>query len=313
MANVEKTIWDYLMSKLGNACGVAGIMGNIKAESNMRSTNMQDSYERKVGYDDETYTAAVDNGTYTNFINDKIGYGIVQWTYYSLKRDLLNYAKSKKTSIGDLDMQLEFLCNELQSEFPNVWNVCKNAKSVAAASNYMLLNFERPSNMGEAVQKLRASYGQTFYDKYAPKTITLPAVPFTVKVLVSDLNYRAEGSMNGKVLGQTGKGTFTIIETNAAKWGKLKSGAGWIYLGNEEYCSIGNTIATTALPYTVRVTDSNLNIRSGAGTNYSVVGVITDKGSYTITAESEGKGATMWGKLKSGAGWISLDYCEKVS
>ena len=59
-------------------------------------------------------------------------------------------------------------------------------------------------------------------------------VPFKVKVLVGDLNYRSEPSMNGKALGVTGKGVFTITETKG-DWGKLKSGAGWIYLGNTKY------------------------------------------------------------------------------
>lgn len=61
--------------------------------------------------------------------------------------------------------------------------------------------------------------------------------PFRVKVIVSDLNYRSEPSINGKVLGQTGKGVFTIVETRNG-WGKLKSGAGWIYLDNLKYCTV---------------------------------------------------------------------------
>jgi N-acetylmuramoyl-L-alanine amidase len=70
---------------------------------------------------------------------------------------------------------------------------------------------------------------------------------------------------------------------------------------------------TTSKSYLVRVTASSLNIRKGAGTNYAVVGLITDKGTYTIIEESKGKGSDKgWGKLKSGAGWISLDYCKKV-
>lgn len=56
-----------------------------------------------------------------------------------------------------------------------------------------------------------------------------PPVPFTVSVLIDDLNYRSEPSMSGAVKGQTGKGTFTIIEISDG-WGKLKSGAGWIWL-----------------------------------------------------------------------------------
>lgn len=55
-----------------------------------------------------------------------------------------------------------------------------------------------------------------------------------------------------------------------------------------------------------------LNIRKGAGTNYGTNGAIRDKGVYTIVAEANGQGATKWGKLKSGAGWISLDYTKKV-
>ena len=65
-------------------------------------------------------------------------------------------------------------------------------------------------------------------------------------------------------------------------------------------------------PYKVKVTASSLNIRKGAGTNYGKNGKITDKGIYTIIDEASGKGAKKWGKLKSGAGWISLDYCKKI-
>lgn len=64
-----------------------------------------------------------------------------------------------------------------------------------------------------------------------------PKTPFKVKVIVSDLNYRSEPSMNGKVLGVTGKGVFTIAEEKDG-WGKLKSGAGWIYIKNPKYCTI---------------------------------------------------------------------------
>ena len=63
-------------------------------------------------------------------------------------------------------------------------------------------------------------------------------------------------------------------------------------------------------PYLVRITTDSLNIRKGAGINTAKVGVITDRGVYSIVEEREGYGASLWGKLKSGAGWISLDYTE---
>ena len=64
-------------------------------------------------------------------------------------------------------------------------------------------------------------------------------------------------------------------------------------------------------PYMVKVTDPALNIRKEPTTDSAIVGCIKDKGSYTIVAEAFGKGASKWGKLKSGAGWISLDYTKR--
>ena len=66
------------------------------------------------------------------------------------------------------------------------------------------------------------------------------------------------------------------------------------------------------IPYMVKVTDPALNIRSGPGTDYSINGIIADKGTYTIIGEKKGKGASSWGRLKSGIGWISLDYTRKA-
>lgn len=73
----------------------------------------------------------------------------------------------------------------------------------------------------------------------------------------------------------------------------------------------GGTTGATVTPYHVRVKITNLNIRKGPGTNYGATGYI-HPGIYTIVAESTGKGAAKWGKLKSGAGWISLDYATKT-
>lgn len=64
--------------------------------------------------------------------------------------------------------------------------------------------------------------------------------------------------------------------------------------------------------YTVRITTDELSIRKSPGINYDVVGTICDEGVYTIIEEAKGKGASKWGKLKSGAGWISLDYTKRA-
>lgn len=72
------------------------------------------------------------------------------------------------------------------------------------------------------------------------------------------------------------------------------------------------TVMKAALPYRVKVTVSALNIREGAGTDMPKAGCITDGGVYTIVEERSGMGASCWGRLKSGAGWISLDYVKKL-
>ncbi|MGN0448998.1 MAG: N-acetylmuramoyl-L-alanine amidase [Ruminococcus sp.] len=81
--------------------------------------------------------------------------------------------------------------------------------------------------------------------------------------------------------------------------------------GNSSSGSSGTSSAFKS--YIVRITPSDgVNIRKGAGTDYAIVGAIAQGGAYTIVAEKTGKGAKKWGKLKSGAGWIALDFTEKI-
>ena len=87
---------------------------------------------------------------------------------------------------------------------------------------------------------------------------------------------------------------------------------GWIDVEDAQSAAGSSGGTSTFTPYLVKVTTSVLNIREGAGTNYGTNGAIRDKGTYTIVAEADGQGASKWGKLKSGAGWISLDYTKKV-
>lgn len=87
-------------------------------------------------------------------------------------------------------------------------------------------------------------------------------------------------------------------------------------IANEVNARLGSASApSTSKPvsaYTVKVSISDLNIRKGPGTNYATNG-FTGKGVFTITEERSGPGSVKgWGKLKSGAGWISLDYATKV-
>lgn len=246
----EVRIWAFLKAKGLNDCAAAGLMGNLYAESGLNPCNLQNSFNRSLAMTDEEYTAAVDSGTYSNFIHDKAGYGLAQWTFHTRKQALLSYAHEKCASIGSLEMQLEFLWKELQG-YRSVIGTLKTAGSVRAASDAVLLGYERPADQGGDMQKRRAGYGEAYYKKYAA----------------------------GQQAGETEEKPQTAAGT----------------------------------PFKVRVDILDLNIRTGAGTEYAKTGEHTGRGVFTITEVKEGKGSTAgWGKLKSGAGWISLDHAVRL-
>lgn len=93
-------------------------------------------------------------------------------------------------------------------------------------------------------------------------------------------------------------------------------------VGYKVFDAAGNIVYPTAAKptqtpaantfYKIQIDIANLNIRKGPGTNYDKTGQFTGKGIFTIVQESKGEGATLWGKLKSGAGWISLDFAKKL-
>lgn len=172
----EKLIWDKLIGAGLTPAGAAGLMGNFRAESNLEPTNLQNTYERKLGYTDATYTASVDAGTYANFVTDAAGYGLAQWTYSGRKKALLAYAKSQGKSVGDLGMQVDFTLKELRESYPAVWNVLTTTSSVRSASDVVLLQYERPADTSERVRNLRAGFGEKYLAEYSD-TLTEPETP----------------------------------------------------------------------------------------------------------------------------------------
>lgn len=102
-STTEEKIWNYLVGNGLSEYGAAGLMGNLYAESGLSPTNLQNSYEKKLGYTDDTYTTSVDNGDYQNFVRDSAGYGLAQWTFWSRKQNLLTFVRARNKSIGDLE------------------------------------------------------------------------------------------------------------------------------------------------------------------------------------------------------------------
>ena len=103
--------------------------------------------------------------------------------------------------------------------------------------------------------------------------------------------------------------TVQVVEITDNKWYKIIWGEGFAYVSNSnnKYFKFTANPATSTLPYVVRITASSLNVRAGAGTLYKINTVVHKNEAFTIIEEKNG-----WGRLKSGAGWISLSYTKKV-
>lgn len=164
MMNRAVIIWEFLRGRGLSAPAAAGIMGNLKAESNLRPENLQNSFEKKLGFDDGSYTRAVDTGDYADFVHDGAGYGLCQWTFWTRKEGLLRYAREKDVSIGRLDMQLEFMWREMQG-YAGLMAALGECTDCAAACDAFMLQYERPADQSEAAREKRRKYAFEYYEE----------------------------------------------------------------------------------------------------------------------------------------------------
>lgn len=109
------------------------------------------------------------------------------------------------------------------------------------------------------------------------------------------------------------KGAYKVLKNAKACADKNEGYYVYDWNGNVVYApSKSSEPEQKKVSYRVRVSIKNLNIRKGPGTHFAKTGAYTGVGVFTIVAEADGEGATKWGKLKSGAGWISLDFTKRV-
>ena len=153
---------------------------------------------------------------------------------------------------------------------------------------------------------------------------------------MGDLAEKVTAQLGGSVSGDAGTGHPEKLTDGYYRvrktWADAKSQKGaYKILSNAKKCADANpgysvfdnngvniyapdgSAAAEEMPFTVKVSISDLNIRKGPGTDYAKTGIFTGKGVFTIMEVQSGQGSTAgWGRLKSGAGWISLDYAEKT-
>ena len=154
------SIYGALVRAGMTAAGACGLMGNMQAESGMKSNIVQ---RGMTALSDGEYTRRADAGE-LDFICDCAGYGLCQWTYWSRKQALLRFARERGVSVGDEGMQVEFCLSELCGEYPALQRFLCETQDVRAAAERVCREYERPAvNNVDA----RAAYAARFADMAA--------------------------------------------------------------------------------------------------------------------------------------------------
>lgn len=164
--NNEEYLWNMFVGDLGEI-GAAAVIGNLKAESALLPRNLQNSYEKKLGYNDDSYTNAVDSGRMTGdkFAHDCAGYGLAQWTHWSRKASLYQWTVAMGYSVGDLTRQGLFVLHELEGY--GLVKTLKNCTDLYEATSIVLRKYERPADQSDANCQRRTKIAKEIYDKHA--------------------------------------------------------------------------------------------------------------------------------------------------
>lgn len=176
--NYAASIWSLLKAIVGNEYGVAGIMGNWQVESyNCPFCKQGDTPPTKISVD---YSNSIDNGTITKneFVTNKLGYSLAQWTYPTRKSAYWDFWKASGISqVGDVNVAVGFALSELQGGYRSTLTTCQTATSIKHASDFVLHNYEQPADQSASQENLRAAYGEYYYSIFAGTEPPTPIKP----------------------------------------------------------------------------------------------------------------------------------------
>lgn len=185
-STIPGTVYNFLRKNGLTPIAAAGVLGNLEAESEIRPDNVQDgTYAKNMSYADEDkkYIQDVTSGVH-DFVHDSKGWGLAQWTYHSRKQGLWDLLKEQGQPITALAPQMQYLWDELNNM--NLLAPLNNAKSVKAASNIMLHDFEGPRDQSEKVENYRGGLSQKWYDKFAMNETSAQPVDTAAEMETAD-------------------------------------------------------------------------------------------------------------------------------
>lgn len=180
-----ESIYKALRTEGMSHAGACGMMGNMKAESNMQANIAQ---RGMTGLGDAEYTALFDRSP-ESCIHDGVGYGLCQWTYWTRKQALRQFARNWGVTAGAEDMQVCFAVYELKNDFPELWDYLCRTTNTAEAAERICREFERPAVNNISV---RAGYAGEF-DRQFAITNAADKLPCDMSVLMMQCIFKANG------------------------------------------------------------------------------------------------------------------------
>lgn len=153
-AERKKIIWNFLTREMGlDSIHAAAIMGNLWQESGFSPINAQ-GYK---GLDNVEYLADFSS-------EDRVGWGIAQWTFSVRKQALKDFADQRGVSVGDLKMQLEFLRRELEKgPYKKAYALFLNSGDLSEAVEIFCREIERP---GVPLMEKRIAYAEKILEEF---------------------------------------------------------------------------------------------------------------------------------------------------
>lgn len=234
--NIKK-IFNFLVDVGYTPQGAAGMTGNIYAESRCNPMCVEALLIQRYkedhflkwnygNYDENSYkqyweyvkTGAISENefisprSYTGKVH-QYGAGICQWTTRGRKQKWLSLAKDDAKPLTDLGVQLNLLYYELKTTYSDVARVLHSSINVRICSNYVLHNFERPTN-AKALEEERYKYSREIYEKYAKRSEVM-MVGYTpdkvIKVAENEVGYlekKSASNLDSKT-GNAGMNNYT--------------------------------------------------------------------------------------------------------
>ena len=193
--NTAETIWLTLRQIYGYTdIATAAIMGNLQYESGLRPNNAENLYvgnnssgtedkdiaytnmmnnnrdafcDKDIAYDGNTNGSLAIGGKARN---GYVGYGLAQWTWWSRKAVLWDYAHEAGVPIDDIGVQLKVLDYELNTGYKSCKDAMQSTSDLTEATTAFLKQYEKPADQSDSVVAKRTAAATSYYNTYSGST-----------------------------------------------------------------------------------------------------------------------------------------------